>query len=284
MAQLLTGKEVVQSIHADVKDRIEKLEESGIEPTLALVRVGMRLDDISYERQAVKKAELLNIRTLSFSLDEMTTQTEINETVRIINENDRINGCLMLRPLPDHIDEQAVCKALNYQKDVDGISVDSLAAVFTDEGYGFPPCTAAAVIELLDHYDISLEGKNVVIIGRSLVVGKPLAMMMMKRNATVTICHSKTKNLPALSREADIVVCAIGKAKMCGPDYFSAGQVVIDVGINIDENGKFSGDVDFDAVEPLVDAITPVPGGIGSVTTSVLMQNTVEAATRMQVS
>ena len=199
-------------------------------------------------------------------------------TLQSINYDKTVHGCLMFRPLPSFIDEKAMCNALAPAKDVDGISLASLASVFTDASDGFPPCTAAACVEMLDHYDVPLVGKHVVVVGRSLVVGKPVSMMLLRRNASVTICHSRTENLPAICREADIVICATGRARAYGAEFFSPGQTVLDVGINFDTHGKLCGDVNFDEVEPIVGAITPVPGGIGTVTTSVTMAHTVAAA------
>ena len=184
----------------------------------------------------------------------------------------------MFRPLPTFMDEKAMCNTLTAAKDVDGISLASLAAVFTDAPDGFPPCTAAACVAILDHYKVPIAGKHVAVIGRSLVVGKPVSMMLLRRNASVTICHSRTENLQEISRSADIVICATGRARAYGREYFRPGQTVLDVGINFDVHGKLCGDVDFDEVEPIVDAITPVPGGVGTVTTSMTMQHTVAAA------
>lgn len=277
MANLLTGKEVVDTIRIDITERVKQLKQRGIQVCLALVRMGENPDDLSYESTAIKQAESHGITIKSYILDASAPQEKINALVGAINEDNSIHGCLMFRPLPKHINEQEVCDLLAAQKDIDGISLGSLAAVFTDD-VGFAPCTAPACLALLDHYDVSLEGKHVVVIGRSLVVGKPLSMMLLHRNATVTICHSKTKNLQEVCRQADIVICATGKAKYYNHRYFRSGQTVIDVGINFDSEGNICGDVDFDEVEPIVDAITPVPRGIGSVTTSILMLNTVKAA------
>ena len=197
-----------------------------------------------------------------------------------LNCDPDVHGCLLFRPLPSFMDEARVCELLVPDKDVDGITLASLASVFTDGRTGFPPSTAAACLEMLDHYGIPVAGKHVVVVGRSLVIGKPVSMMLLRRNASVTICHSKTEDLARLCASADIVVCATGRARAFGAEFFSPGQTVLDVGINFDTQGKLCGDVDFEAVEPVVGAITPVPGGIGSVTTSVTMAHTVEAAER----
>lgn len=280
MAILLTGKEVAEHLHDDLAGRIDALKNRGVEPTLSFVRMGENPDDLAYERAAQRSAEKLGIKTKSFVLDESAAQDEIEDLIRSINDDDNIHGCLLFRPLPKHIDEQAVCDAIAFEKDIDGVSLGSLAAVFVDDDSGFAPCTAAACIETLDYYKVPLQGTDVVVVGRSLVVGKPLSMMLMRRNATVTMCHSRTENLEEACRQADIVICATGKAKAFGAAYFSPGQVVLDVGINFDDEGNLCGDVAFDQVEPVVGEITPVPGGIGSVTTSILMKNTVEAAER----
>ena len=278
MAKLLTGKEVVAHIADDLRGRIERLADIGVTPTLALVRVGERPDDLSYERTAVKRAQGLGIATKLYALDDFAPQAAVEATLRSIDYDRTVHGCLMFRPLPSFIDERAMCNVLIPEKDVDGISLASLAAVFAGSGKGFAPCTAAACIELLDFYGVPLAGAHVVVVGRSLVVGKPVSMMLLARNASVTICHSRTTNLADITRTADIVICATGRARAFGKEFFSAGQTVLDVGINFDTDGNLCGDVDFAEVEPIVDAITPVPGGLGSVTTSVTMQHTVAAA------
>lgn len=280
MADPLYGKPVVEHIAADLHPRVDALAEAGVEPALALVRVGERPDDLSYERTAVKRAASLGIAVHSFALDEFVPQTALEAALREVNHDDSLHGCLLFRPLPSYLDEAEACAVLDPRKDVDGITLASLASVFTDGSTGFPPSTAAACVELLEYYRIPLAGKHVVIVGRSLVVGKPVSMMLLRRNASVTICHSRTENLTSLCRSADIVICATGRARAFGAEYFSAGQTVLDVGINFDTQGNLCGDVDFDAVEPLVRAITPVPRGLGSVTTSVTMEHTVRAAER----
>lgn len=278
MAELLKGKPVVDRMAEDMRGRIAALEEQGVKPTLALVRLGQRPDDLSYERTAVKRAAGLGIHTKPYVLDEFAPEAALKATLQSINYDKTVHGCLMFRPLPTFMDEKAMCNTLTAAKDVDGISLASLAAVFTDAPDGFPPCTAAACVAILEHYKVPIVGKHVVVIGRSLVVGKPVSMMMLRRNASVTICHSRTENLQEISRSADIVICATGRARAYGREYFRPGQTVLDVGINFDVHGKLCGDVDFDEVEPIVDAITPVPGGVGTVTTSMTMQHTVAAA------
>lgn len=278
MAQLLTGKEVVASMKDDLLARVEALAARGVVPTLAIVRMGERPDDLSYERTAIKRAEGLGIAVRLFALAANATEAELEAVITQVNADDSIHGCLMFRPLPAHIDEMRICDMLAPEKDIDGISKASLAGVFTDEPHGFPPATAQACLEILDHYGIPVEGKHVVVVGRSLVIGKPVAMMLLGRNASVTVCHSKTEDLVFLTRLADIVICATGRARAYGAVYFSPGQTVLDVGINFDADGNLCGDVDFDAVEPFVGAITPVPGGLGSVTTSATLSHVVRAA------
>jgi methylenetetrahydrofolate dehydrogenase (NADP+)/methenyltetrahydrofolate cyclohydrolase len=281
MAKMLSGKEVVAAIAADLQPRVEACTAAGVDPVLAIVRLGARPDDLSYERTALRRAESLGIGIQPYVLDEFAPQQALQATIRSINHDAAVHGCLLFRPLPSFIDERAMCDLLDACKDIDGVSMASLAAVFTDSPNGFPPCTAAACLKMLDYYDVPIVGKHVVVVGRSLVIGKPVAMMLLARNASVTICHSKTENLSRICRSADIVICATGRPRVFGAQYFSPGQTVLDVGINFDTQGRLCGDVDFDAVEPIVAAITPVPGGLGSVTTSITMEHTVRAAESM---
>ena len=282
MAKRLTSKEVVAAMKESLSKRVEALRACGVVPTLALVRLGARPDDLSYERTAIKRATSLGVDVKPYVLDDFAPQVALETTLQGINHDAQVHGCLLFRPLPSYIDENQVCNVLAAQKDIDGISLASLAAVFTDGHAGYPPCTAQACLTMLDHYDIPIAGKHVVVVGRSLVIGKPVSMMLLKRNASVTICHSRTENLSAITRAADIVICATGRARAFGASFFSPGQTVLDVGINFDTHGVLCGDVDFDEVEPIVAAITPVPGGIGSVTTSVTMEHTIAAAEAAQ--
>lgn len=279
MADLLKGKPVVDAMAESLSARVVSLKEQGVVPTLAIVRVGARPDDLSYERTALKRADSLGIATRVFELPDTASQSDLEATIDQINADDTIHGCLMFRPLPNTLDEDALCQRLDSGKDIDGISTASLGAVFVDAEEGFAPCTAKACITMLEHYGIELEGKSVVVVGRSLVIGKPVALLALRKNATVTICHSRTKNLPEVMSAADIVICATGRARFYGKECFKPGQIVLDVGINFDEEGM-CGDVNFAEVEPVVAAITPVPGGIGSVTTSTTMAHVVEAAER----
>lgn len=278
MAVLLTGKEVSNAVKERVAEGVKTLAQSGITPTLAILRVGERPDDLSYERSAIKVAATLGIEVRSIVLPADATQEQIEVAIDGINDDASIHGCLMFRPLPKGIDETALCNRLDARKDMDGIGLSSLAGIFAGTGQGYAPCTAQACIEICDYYNVPIQGKRVVVIGRSLVIGKPVSMLFLQRNATVTICHSRSENLAEITREADVVVCATGRAKAYDARYFSAGQTVIDVGINVDDQGNLCGDVDFDSVEPIVAAITPVPRGVGSVTTALLMEHVVKAA------
>lgn len=278
MTHVLHSRPVTEAIAENLAHRVERLKILGIEPTLALVRVGARPDDLSYERTAVHRAEALGITTRVFELPETASQEKLLLQLRRINGDSHIHGCLMFRPLPEGMEEKLVCDELAMAKDIDGVSTASLGAVFTDAVDGYAPCTAEACVKMLDHYNIPIEGKHVVVVGRSLVVGKPVAMLLLRRDASVTICHSRTADLAAIMKTADIVICATGRARAYDATFFKAGQTVLDVGINFDKDGKLCGDVDYDSVAPLVDAITPVPGGLGSVTTSITMEHTVAAA------
>ena len=281
MATIWKGAEVNTGLNARVKQDVEALKAQGITPTLAIVRVGERPDDLSYERGATKRAETLGVAVEKCVLPVDVTQEALLQVIRDINANSHIHGVLLFRPLPKHLDEDLICNTLAAEKDIDGITDLSTAGVFAGKALGFAPCTPAACMEILDHFGVDCTGKKAVVIGRSLVVGKPAAMMLVKKNATVTICHTRTADLPAVCREADILIAAAGKAGMVGADFVRPGQIVIDVGINWNEQEqKLCGDVDFDAVSPIVAAITPVPGGVGTVTTSVLIAHVVEAAKR----
>ncbi len=280
MAKQLLGKEVTAALNERIKADVAALKEKGVTPTLGIIRVGERPDDLSYERGATKRCETLGVEYKKYLLPEDVSQEELLKVIDEVNKDDNIHGVLMFRPLPKHIDQNVVENALAAEKDVDCQTDASLGGVFTGKQVGFPPCTPQACMEILDHYGIDCTGKKAVVIGRSLVVGKPAAMMLIKKNATVTVCHTRTKDMPSVTREAEILIVAAGRAGVVGKDYVSPGQVVIDVGINVNEEGKLCGDVAYDEVEPIVEAITPVPGGVGSVTTSVLVGHVVEAAKR----
>ncbi len=282
MAELLKGLPVAKAMTQVSKERAEELKAKGVEPTLAIVRVGENPGDLSYEKGALKRADQTGIRVVQVLFPEDVTQEDLIAKIEEINEDDSIHGVLMFRPLPKHIDEKAVCEKLAPEKDMDGITSGSMAGIFMDSNLGYPPCTAEACMEILHHYNIELKGKKVTIFGRSLVIGKPVAMMAMREHGTITICHSRTRSedFAKAGQEADVVIAAIGRAKMIGADKLGNDQVIIDVGINLDEEGKLCGDVDFDEAEPKAAMITPVPGGVGSVTTAVLMKHVIEAASK----
>ena len=283
MAKQLLGKEVNEALVANLLERTAALREKGINPTLGIVRCGERPDDLSYEKGATKRAEALGVAVEKFVLPEDISKEDLLKVIDEINANDNIHGVLMFRPLPKHLkaDQDEICNRLDPRKDVDGMTDGSNAGVFMGKKLGFAPCTPAACMEILDHYGIDCTGKTAVVIGRSLVVGKPAAMMLMGKNATVTVCHTKTVDTPAVAREADILISAAGVLKSLTKEYVRPGQVVIDVSINWDEaKGGIAGDAVYDEVEPIVEAITPVPGGVGAVTTSVLIGHVVEAAAR----
>lgn len=280
MAKQLLGKEVTAALNERIKADVATLNAKGVKPTLGIIRVGERPDDLSYERGATKRCETLGVEYKKYLLPADVSQEELLKVVDEVNNDDNIHGVLMFRPLPKHIDQTLVENALVAEKDVDCQTDASLGGVFTGKKVGFPPCTPQACMEILDHYGIDCTGKKAVVIGRSLVVGKPAAQMLIKKNATVTTCHTRTIDMPSVAREAEILIVAAGRAGVVGAEYVSPGQIVIDVGINVNAEGKLCGDVDYAAVEPIVDAITPVPGGVGSVTTSVLVGHVVEAAMR----
>ena len=280
MAKQLLGKEVTAALNERIKADVAALKEKGINPTLGIIRVGENESDISYERGATKRCETLGVACEKILLPADATQEQVLAAVDKVNKDDSIHGVLLFRPLPKHLNQTEIENALDPAKDVDCMTDGSMSGVFTGKAVGFPPCTPQACMEILDHYGIDCTGKKAVVIGRSLVVGKPAAMMLIKKNATVTVCHTRTVDLPSVAREADILIVAAGRAGVVTKEYGAPGQTVIDVGINVNAEGKLCGDVAYAEVEPIVDAITPVPGGVGSVTTSVLVGHVVEAATR----
>ena len=280
MAKQLLGKEVTASLNERIKAQVAELQAKGVNPTLGIIRVGENPSDISYEKGATKRCETLGVACEKILLPEDVSQDELLAVIDKVNKDDKIHGVLLFRPLPKHLNQAVIENALDPAKDVDCMTDGSMSGVFTGKKVGFPPCTPQACMEILDHYGIDCTGKKAVVIGRSLVVGKPAAMMLIKKNATVTVCHTRTVDMPSVAREADIIIVAAGRAGVVGAEYVKPGQVVIDVGINMNAEGKLCGDVDYTAVEPIVEAITPVPGGVGSVTTSVLVGHVVEAAAR----
>ena len=288
MAKLLLGKEVTDAINRELCQRTAALRQRGVTPTLAIVRLGEDPSDLSYERGAEKRAELVGVTVQKYLLPANATKEAVLALIDQLNGDDSVHGVLLFRPLPAHLkqDQNEICNRLDPKKDVDCMTHMSNAGVFEGQALGYAPCTAAACMEILDYYGIDCKGKNAVVIGRSLVVGKPAAMMLMGKNATVTVCHTKTVDTAAICRQADIIVTAAGVLGSLTADFVRPGQVVIDVSINWDAHkpnakggmGAIAGDAVFDAVEPVVAAITPVPGGVGAVTTSVLMKHVVEAA------
>lgn len=274
--EILKGLPVANAINEKLMEQVKSIE--GPLPHLAIIRVGERPDDCSYERGAVKKMDKVGVRCTTYTfdadIDNETFQVEFDK----INENPDIDGILMLRPLPKQLDEKQIENKIDPRKDLDGISPLNLAKVYAGDENGYAPCTAEAVIEMLDYAGIDIKGKRVTVVGRSLVIGKPVSMLLMKRNATVTVCHTKTVDMEGTCKNAEILVAAAGSARMIKKDYVAEGAIVVDVGINVDEEGNLCGDVDFDAITDIAAIATPVPGGVGSVTTSVLAKHLVKAA------
>lgn len=278
MAKHLKGIDVVRALSETLKTDVARLKEKGIAPCLCVVRAGESPDDIAYEKGIAKRCEATGIEMRHLVLEEDATTSQVVESIEELNADDTVHGVLIMRPLPGGIDDGAVRDALAPEKDMDGITDLSMAAVYAGARDAFAPCTAEACIELLDYYNIELAGKNVVVVGRSLVIGKPVAMMLIKKNATVTVCHTKTVDMEGICKRADIIVAAAGSAGMIGAGHLSPGQVVVDVGININKDGNLVGDVDFDAADAVVEALTPVPGGVGTVTSAILAKHVVQAA------
>lgn len=274
--ETLRGLPVANAINEKIAEEMKVWK--GPAPHLAIIRVGARQDDISYERGAVKKMEKVGFGCTVFAFEEDIENDEFQKKFNEINENKQINGILLLRPLPKHLDEKAVENRIRPEKDLDGMSPINQAKVYAGDESGFAPCTAEAVVEMLDFASIDPKGKRVTVIGRSLVIGKPVAMLLMKRNATVTVCHTKTTDMPGTCRNAEILVAAAGAAKMVNGDFVGKDAVVIDVGINVDEEGSLCGDVDLEHIGEAASIATPVPGGVGSVTTSVLAKHLLKAA------
>ena len=287
MAKRLLGKEVNEALVASLQTRSAALREKGVVPTLGIIRLGENPSDLSYEKGATKRAEEVGVAVKNYILPENTTKEELLAVIDQVNADNTVHGVLMFRPLPKHLkgDLDEICNRLDPKKDVDSMTHMSNAGVFEGQDLGYAPCTPAACMEILDYYGIDCKGKNAVVIGRSLVVGKPAAMMLMGKNATVTVCHTRTVNTAEICKGADIIVTAAGVLNSLTKDFVREGQIVIDVSMNwnpekITSKGKggMSGDCVFDEVEPIVEAITPVPGGVGAVTTTVLMKHVVEAA------
>ena len=291
MAKILSGKEVASSLEAKLKEDIAALKARGVTPGLAIIRATDSRPMLSYENNAALRAARIGIDVYKYSFPEKACKDELIKTVEEINADRNIHGCIMLRPLPGELraHEKEISNRLTPEKDIDCMTDISFGGVFTGKSTGFPPCTPQAVIELLDHYAIDLEGKRAAVIGRSLIVGRPAALMLLNRNATVTLCHKKTKDLSSITKESDIIVSAAGSPGLLTKEYVSPGQVVIDVSTTWDEKkpngiggfGTFTGDAVFGEVESIVDAITPVPGGIGMITIYVLFKHLIEAANNL---
>jgi methylenetetrahydrofolate dehydrogenase (NADP+)/methenyltetrahydrofolate cyclohydrolase len=276
MAQIIDGKRISAEIKDELKVKAAELKQQGIEITLAVIQVGNDPASSVYVGNKKKACEYIGIRSLAYELPEETTQEELIAIVEKLNNDSSVNGILVQLPLPKHIDEDTIIKTISPLKDVDGFHPQSVGALSIGQK-GFVSCTPAGIVQLLSRSGIELDGKECVIIGRSNIVGKPMALLMLRENATVTICHSRTKNLKEVAKRADILIVAIGKPLFVTKDFVKEGAVVIDVGIHRNENNKLCGDVDYDDVLPLVSAITPVPGGVGPMTIAMLMNNCVEA-------
>ena len=279
MAQLIDGKKISQEIKDELKEKVEKLGEQGIEGALAVIQVGNDPASSVYVRNKKRACEYIGIRSESYELPEETTEDELLTLIETLNEDPKVNGILCQLPVPEHMDENKIIRKIAPEKDVDGFHTQNVGALVVGQT-GFVSCTPAGVIQLLKRSGIEIAGKHCVVVGRSNIVGKPMALLMLKENATVTICHSRTADLKAMCKQADILIVAVGKPKMITADYVKEGATVIDVGIHRQEDGKLCGDVDFEQVEPVAGAITPVPGGVGPMTIAMLMNNCVEAMTR----
>ena len=276
MAMTIDGKAISQRIKDELKEQAAALKKQGIKITLAVIQVGNDPASTVYVRNKKKGCEYVGIESLSYELPEETTQQELLSLIGELNRKEEVNGILVQLPLPAHIDEDKVIRAIHPKKDVDGFHPQSVGALCIGQP-GFVSCTPAGIIQLLKRSSIEIAGKECVVLGRSNIVGKPMAVLMLRENATVTIAHSRTRDLKEVTKRADILIAAVGKPKMITADYVKEGAVVIDVGINRDENGKLCGDVDFESVEPLCSAITPVPGGVGPMTIAMLLNNCLES-------
>lgn len=280
MAQLIKGKDVADRLNAALSERVRRLKDKGIRPCLHVIRIGEKPGDISYEKGASARCEKIGVLCRKTQLPEDVSQEDLIALLKHLSQDDSVHGVLLLRPLPKSMDEHAVVNCLCPEKDVDGMTDLSMSSLITSGNQGYAPCTAEAAMECLDYSKIDCTGKRAVVIGRSRVFGKPAALMLTDRNATVTVCHTKTVDLPAIVREADIVLTATGHPGTVDKACVRKGQIVIDVGISMGPDHKLCGDVIFEEAEPVVAAITPVPGGVGAVTTSILVKHVVEACER----
>ena len=277
MAKLIDGKKISGEIKDELKEKVAQLKEKGVEVTLAVIQVGNDPASTVYVGNKKKACAYIGINSLAYELPEETTQEELLNLVRQLNDREDVNGILVQLPLPAHIDEDTVIRTIAPEKDVDGFHPQSVGLLSIGQK-GFVSCTPAGIIQLLKRSGIEIDGKECVVVGRSNIVGKPMAMLLIRENGTVTVCHSHTRDLKEVTRRADILVVAIGKRQFITADYVKEGATVIDVGMHRKEDGKLCGDVDFDSVEPVAGAITPVPGGVGPMTITMLMKNAVTAA------
>lgn len=282
MATLLKGAPVAQALSKKIEQDCRRLRSRGVVPTFGIVRVGDEPDDLAYERGACRRAETLGVAVEHFVLPAHVTEEALIQTLERINADPRIHGCLLMRPLPPHLDTVAVGRVLRPEKDVDAVTVASMGGMLSRAEVGFAPCTATACLELLHYYQIPLQGKKTVVVGKSMTVGLPTALLLMNEEATVSVCHilSDPEDTRRLCREAEIIISAAGHARLITRDYVRPGQVIVDVGVNVGPDGALCGDAAFDEVEPIVQAITPVPGGVGAVTATVLVGHAVQAALR----
>lgn len=278
MAQIIDGKKISQEIKDELREKVDTYKEQGISISLAVIQVGNDPASSVYVNNKKKACAYIGVESVAYELPEETTQEELLELVEKLNQDEQINGILVQLPLPKHIDEDKIIKAITPAKDVDGFHPQSVGALSIGQP-GFVSCTPAGIIQLLKRSGIAIAGKECVVIGRSNIVGKPMALLLLRENGTVTVAHSRTKDLKSVTKRADILVVAVGKPKMIDASYVKEGAVVIDVGIHRNENNKLCGDVDYDSVYPIASAITPVPGGVGPMTIAMLMHNCVEAAT-----
>ena len=282
MAELLKGKPVADAIKEDLITKIAEYKEKGIVAKVAILRVGARPDDLSYETRVLKNCDAIGMESEVVALPEDCSEEEYLAAMKGLNDDPKVHGILAFRPLPKQIDASAAADAIAPEKDIDCMNPKTVSKLFFDDMSGNAPCTPEACIAILKHYGYDLKGKNVVIVNRSMVLGRPLAMLFLHEHSTVTVCHSRTKDLPSVTRNADIVVTGIGRARFFGPEYFSEKNTVIDVGINAKPEGDgICGDADFDKAEPVVAAITPVPGGVGTVTSMILLRHVVDGIGRM---
>ena len=276
MARIIDGKLISKQLKDELKSEVEQLKKAGKKCALAVIQVGDDAASSVYVGNKKKACEYIGIESLSYKLPENTSEDELLALIEKLNADSNVHGILCQLPLPKHMNEEHIVKAISPEKDVDGFHVENVGALVTGTE-GFVSCTPAGIIELLKRSDVTIEGKHCVVIGRSNIVGKPMALLFLKENATVTVCHSKTRNLRDICKQADILVVAMGKPLYIDASYVKKGATVVDVGIHRDENNKLCGDVDFQKVEPVCGAITPVPGGVGTMTIAMLMKNCVEA-------